>query len=251
MTLQDIYNQLSFGELRHLFLSGTEIDNPNATMPKESFLMLLPSVQLGLIELHKRFALREGTLTLELVTGKSEYLLQTAYAESSTNSQQPVKYIKDVSSPFRSDLFKVERIYGTYRGDECELVLNEINNVGAIRTSAFDTLQVPTDPLKALWLPESPTLRVVYRADHPQITDYLATASPLITPIYLPPTHLEALCFYIASRILNPIGMTPGAMHEGNNYFTRFMASVTELKNQNFEIDDDSEDTKFQSRGFV
>ena len=50
MTLQDIYDQLSFGELRQLFLSGNDIDEMSEGMSEEQFKRVLPSVMLGLTE---------------------------------------------------------------------------------------------------------------------------------------------------------------------------------------------------------
>lgn len=250
MTLEDIYTQLSFGELRQLFLAGTDIDDPDAGMPKEHFAKLLPSISLGLTELYKRFFLREGHLTLELVPNKATYVLMPKFAESNTKSAEPVKYLKDMDSPFQDDLFKVERVYGTYREEEYEIPLNEIGNTWALRTTSYNTLLVPTDAEVALWLKETTELHIVYRANHPVMSKHLANAAPMLVEVELPPTHLEALCFYVASRIQNPLGMVPGSMHEGNNYFSRFLASVEELKMQNFEIDDDAVNFKLTGRGF-
>lgn len=250
MTLDDIYTQLSFGELRQLFVAGTDIDQSPEGMPSESFGKLLPSIKLGLTELHKRFFLREGHLYVERVDGKVLYPITPKFAESNTRSREPVKYIKDAEMPFQNDLFKIERVYGVLAGEEYEIPLNEIGNPEAIRTPNYNTLLLPDNVERAPWLAESPVLHVVYRANHPEIPEYLANASPMSVEIHLPPTHLEALCFYVASRYHNPLGMDPGAMHEGNNYFSRFMAAVEELKLQNYEIDDDAVNDKLYSRGF-
>lgn len=251
MTLEDIYNQLATGELRELFLGGGDIDDDEADgIPPASYPRLLPSVVLGLTELHKRFFLREGTLTVELQTGQSKYVVDTKYAVSNTRSTEPVKYIKDSLDPYQSNLFKLERFYGIYREEEYEIPLNERDNPASIMTSSYNTFIIPTDEELAPWLKETTNLDIRYRADHPVIDKYLANASPISTEIALPITHLEPLLFYIASRLHNPLGMTPGAMHEGNNYFQRFLASVEELKMQNYEIDDEAANTKLLERGF-
>jgi len=251
MTLQDIYEQLSYGELRQLFLSGNDIDDLDVSMSQDQFQRLLPSIQLGLTELHKRFFLREGNIFVDLQPGKSTYTLTKAFAQSNGRSKEPVKYIDDTTEPFTNNLFKVERVFGTYLEERYEIPLNERDNPNSLFTTSYNTLVVPNDPEKALWLKETSRLDIRFRADHPEIQKNRANAAPMSTEIYLPPTHLEALLFYIASRIHNPIGMTPGAMHEGNNYFQRFMVSVEELKNQNYEIDDHALESKLYDRGFV
>lgn len=250
MTLDDIYTQLSYGELRQLFLSGRTIDDSEAKLTKAQHAKLLPSVQLGLTELHKRMFLREAELQVELQTGQVVYALTPKYAESNNASKEPIKYIKDATSKFQNNLLKIERVYGTWNEEEYAIPLNIQGDPTAVRTTSYNVLTVPTDEEKAPWLTETTHLRVVFRADHPEIPAQLANISPRSVEIYLPPTHIEALCFYIASRQHNPLGMVPGAMHEGNNYFQRFEASIQELKNLSMEIDDDVYETAFWDKGF-
>jgi hypothetical protein len=250
MTLDDIYTQLAYGELKQLFIGGTTIDTGAGAIPPENYPKLLPSVELGLTELHKRFCIREDRMTVELQPGKASYPLTFKFAESNTASQEPIKYIKDSASPFMDNLFKVERIYGVLNEEEYEIPLNEIGNGEAIRTTTFNTLMVPTDTEEAPWLLETTELIIIFRADHPVIDNAIANATPDQVEVYLPPMFIEALCLYIASRLHNPIGMVPGALHQGNNYFAKFLTSVEELKKDNYEIDNDTENTKLSARGF-
>lgn len=251
MTLEDIYNQLSFGELRMLFLSGAEIDDPMAGMSQESFIKLLPTVELALTELYKRFNLREDNFFVDLQPDQSTYTLTMDYAQSNTRSRQPVQYIDDTAIPFTDNLLKVERVYGTYQNQPYEIALNELDNPASIKTTDYRTLVLPTDKDKAPWLNETNKVQVFYRANHPKISKHLAQASPMTIPIHLPPMYLEALCFYIASRLHNPLGMTPGAMHEGNNYYQRFLEAINVLKQENYEIDRDDFNSKLHERGFA
>ena len=250
MTLEDIYNQLSYGELRMLFLGGTDIDNPNkGGMPIESFLQMLGSIQLGLTELHKRFALREGYFNLIMMPNVRTFSLTSDFAISASSSN-PVRYIDDTEMPFTDNLHKVIRCYGMKNEKKIELPLNEISNHAALRTPSYNQLTVPIDPKVAPWLLETRVIDVVYRANHPEINKYIANDAPLITPIYLPESHLEALLYYVASRVFNPIGMIPDAVHEGNNYMQKFEQSCARLKMDNYEIDQDAVNDKLSHRGF-
>ena len=249
MTLQDVYDQLSYGELSQLFAASAGIDDVEGAMPSSSYPKILPSIQLGLTELHKRFFLREGQFYLELQPFTRAYLLSNKFAESNSRSTAD-KYILDTDEPFSDNLFKVERLLGTYREEVYEIAMNERGDPSSLMTSRYDRLIVPTDPELAPWLKETTQIDVRYRADHPAINTALANAAPSTIEIELPPTHLEALLFYIASRLHNPLGMTPETTHEGNNYFQRFLASCEELKMQNYEIDEGDDNTKLWERGF-
>ena len=247
MTLQDIYDQLAYGELKQIFKG--KIDNP--TIQKEKFPEYFPTIQLALTELHKRFRLREGNFPVDIteVPGKTSYVLTLDYAESNTKSKEPVKYIKDASAPFQDNLMKIEHIFGVLNGAVYEIPLNVAGDTNSIKTSSFNTLMVPTDPTLAPWLVETAQLDVVYRADHPQIKDYLANNSPLSTTIYLPGTHLEALLYYVAMRITTPVGMQ-NEFHAGNNYSAKFEASCLVLSGENMEIDTDAVNEKLDDRGW-
>ena len=235
MTLQDIYDQLSFGELRHLSLGSGSLDS-DCGMPEESFLKLLPTVKLGLTELHKRFWLRESRMVVPLVPDQVTYVLTKK---------------KDAPVSFENDLLKVERIMGKWRDDEpFEIPLNKVGNRSAIRTTSYNTLLVPTDKELAPWLEWTTELEIVYRADHPEIKAPVANAAPLATEIHLPTTHLEALLLYIASRIHTPQGLN-AEFHDGNNYAATFEASVALLQQQNFELDDDADNERLFENGWV
>lgn len=251
MNLEDIYNQLAYGELRHTVLGSGGIDGPEPDgLPEEALKKVFPLVKLGLTELHKRFLLRTAELTLELQTGQSDYSISKAFAQSNTRSKEAVKYIDDSITPFQDDLLKIERVYGVWDSEPYEIPLNEEDDLGAVYTTAINTLVVPTDSNLAPWLLESSTLRVVYRADHAPIPDYLASAEPLLTEIYLPNSHLEALVWYIASRATNPQGLTQ-EFHEGNNYAAKFEAACALLTEQNFLVNRNPANNKLTRRGFV
>ena len=251
MTLQDIYNQLSYGELRLLFVGGSDIDSTDTGMTTEQFIKLLPTIQLGLTALYKQFLLREGQFFIQRQENMQSYVLNRKFAQSNTSSSEQVKYIIDTDIPFDSELFKVERVYGLLNEQPYEIPLNEINNKSALRTPSNQLLMLPALPDEAPWLAETDVMKVYYRTDHPKIDVNIANAVPLAQEIELPVTHLEALCFYVASRIHNPMGMVPGAMHEGNNYYERYRQEVGLLKQLNLEIDTFAEISKLHDRGFV
>tara|TARA_R110000851_G_scaffold71867_3_gene159655 strand:+ start:252 stop:1013 length:762 start_codon:yes stop_codon:yes gene_type:complete len=253
MKLQDIYNQLAYGELRQVVLGTGPIGSADG-MPdtKEHYAKILPFVKLGITELHKRFNLRERSLTLEIQPGQVSYVLSTAFAASNTTGTEAVKYILDSADPFQDDLMKIERIYGTYNTVRYEIPLNRLDDTSAIRTNSYNMLLIPSSTTEAPWLLETTELEVVYRADHPVIGDILANALPGRTDIYLPNMYLEPLIWYIASRATNPAGLS-GEFHEGNNYTAKYEQAISVLKNTgiDYTVDAQSENNRLSAGGWV
>jgi len=235
MKLQDIYDQLAYGELRMLNLGSGNLDSEEDGFPKESFKKILPTIQLGLTELYKKFLLREGHMTVPLVEGQVTYVLTAK---------------KDAPNDFRDDLFKIERIKGIWYGEEYEIPLNRISNKAAIRTTSHNTMLVPNNEDYAPWLKETTQLNIAYRANHPQININLANSAPLATEIDLPMTHLQALLYFIASRLHNPIGMQD-QYHEGNNFAAKYENELVQLQMLNYEIDDDADEDRVRQQGWV
>ena len=62
MTLQDIFDALSAGELSQISIGGQAAGVIN----KENRAKLLPHINMGLTALFKRFRLKEGELTIQL-----------------------------------------------------------------------------------------------------------------------------------------------------------------------------------------
>lgn len=236
MTLQDIYNLMAYGELRDLFLLGTDIDTGGEGVDVEQLKRLWPNINLGLTVLHTRFMLKEGSLAVTLAAGKSTYVLAPK---------------KDVPTDWSNDLLEIECVYGTFKNEKYDIPLNEINNPLSIRTSSVNTLVMPDPVTYESWLDETTVLTVKYRANHPDTKPYLANSSPGVVPIYLPSTHLEALLLFVASRIMNPLGMTPGAMHEGNNYAQKFELAVSQLKDGGFDIEAGQDNNRLAIQGWA
>jgi hypothetical protein len=225
MILQDIYDQLSYGELRLTFL-GEGTDDTDTT-DKLDWKRLMPSMKLALSALHTRFILREATTTVPLEVAKQSYFM------------------------VEKDVLKIERVYGILDGKEYEIPLNVIGDANAVRTPTLNSLLIPSDTAAAPWLSETTELKVVYRQDHPEINMILANQAPMITEIDLPITHLEALLYHMASRITNPLGMTPGAMHEGNNFMQKYEMACQLLTDHGYEVDAGEENTRLERNGWV
>lgn len=240
MKLSEIFQALTYGELRQLNIGGAEASG----ITKENQNEILTHVNLGLTELHKRFLLREGRVTLQLLPGVRTYTVSKKHAQSNLESWGVEKYILDsMDQPFEDDLLKIERVYDA---NGQELGLNASEGYGHplnVRTVSMNTLVLPE-------LLEGDTVDVVYRANHPQLIREDNSFDPTEIEVDLPYSHLEALLFYVASRVMNPIG-AGGGFHEGNNYAAKFEAACALLDNQGLRLDVGEGNTRLQRNGWV
>lgn len=219
MQLSEIFEQLSYGELAQLNLAGAD-----GAIAPENYAKLLAHINMGLTELHKRFLLKEGELTIPVVGGTYVYPLAAA------------------------DVIKIERVYALVDGEYQELELN--NNTDAfllpaysVRTPDYKTLIISTTLVTT-------ELKVVYRATHLQLVKEVGYFNPKSVVVSLPYSHLEALLYYVASRLMNPIGMSQ-QFHDGNNFAAKFEQSCMQLENQNLKVDQSTCNTRLERNGWV
>ena len=248
MTLQDIFDQLKYGELSQISIGG----NDQGVLDENNWEPLIAHINLGLMALYKRFFLKEGRVTVKLLPDKTRYLLHSDYSVLSQRRPAEEKYILDTAdNRFDDDILKVEEVM-TDAG--FTLFLNNAASPYSVFTPTTYSLRVPSvivnqgndlpDTLK------TENLELVYRANHPKIVVPLGYFDPDRVEIELPASHLEALLFYVASRVSNPIGMT-NEFHAGNSWFARYEQACLELENKNLQIDQGMQHTRFERNGWV
>lgn len=255
MKLSEIFDHLTFGELAQVSLGGIDSTGIQAA----NYERMVAHVNMGLTALYKRFLLREGQLTLARQAGVSTYVLNSKYAVSAKGTKN-TRYITDTAdNPFEDDILKIERVL---TADGMELGLNgEAGRVamfqpGALGVSPHRRYQVPsvyTRSYNTLYIPGNvpgDTFTVVYRASHPALEYSTGYFDPSRIEVDLPPSHLEALLYYIASRIMNPIGMTE-QFHEGNNYASKYEQECQRLELADLQIDTGEDTYPLERNGWV
>ena len=216
MKLLDIYNYMAEGELSQIFTGSNRTQFGELT--EEAYMKLWPNTKLGIDALYRRFKLREVEYPITLLEGVTSYSLN-----------QP-------------DFIQIIRVY-----DElgCEQVMNDLGNPDSLHTPQSNILVVPTDI-------EATSLKVVYRARHPEFNQYVAPTSPSIVDVELPETHLLALCYFVASRFLNPMGSTSEGFHDGNNYAAMYENECQRLEGHGYQVQQtDSREDIIDARGWA
>lgn len=256
MTLQDIFDELTYGELSQLAVGGRDSAEPE--IAEEDRPGLVRHVGTALTAIYTRFRLREKSVFVQMVPGKTTYVLHQKFLINNTTSDEPVKFLLDSEDDvFDGSLLKVESVNAlaaeldvAQRGDDpyVALPLNEVGNFRSVRTPSTLILQIPDyyhteqdQPLK---------LRVDYRAVHPPLDIPLAVAAPIAVEIELPDAYLQALLYNVASRIMNPVGMSE-EFHSGNSYYAKYENECARLELENVQIDNMQANTNFERQGFV
>lgn len=248
MKLQEVFEQLTFGELSQISMGGGE----QGVIAESNYRRIMPHITLGLLALYKRFPLKEGKLILGLVEGTLSYSLSSKNAVANPRYPSAPKYIQDTSTErFKDDLLKVERVY-TEAG--YEMSINDKSDVYSLNTPTSHILVVPEDIVEQKeCLPfelKTETLEVFYRANHPAITNHTCFFDAERIELELPYSHLEPLLLFVASRVHTPTGMT-NEMNMGNTYFAKYEASCQQLENTNLRVDQNSQNTRLRENGWV
>jgi hypothetical protein len=248
MKLQEVFDQLTYGELSQLSIGGNEAGAISPT----NYNRLVPHVNLGLTQLYKRFPLKEGRLMLELQSNRTVYPIHSKYAVSSRSSREPVRYIKDsLSAPFKDDIHKIEKVVAS---SGYEFSLNDESDEYGMFTPSATVLRISLDVVdQVMDLPDelkTEQVEIVYRANHPLIVADGADLEPDMLELELPYTHLEPLLFFIASRVHTPTGMTNEA-NLGNTYAAKYEAACQLLEIKGLNVDQGSQNSRLERNGWV
>lgn len=232
MTLSDVFDQLAYGEFSKIFLGES------GAIPQASWNRIIAHINLGLTELYKRFDLKQVELPVEVLAGTLDYDLKEG-----------------------GDFIEILHVFNS---DNVEIPLNNrvtaINKEWGAAQAVVDRVHTNVPSVLSVnpqMLPQ--VLTVVYKAGHvpiPKIADAALDGFDLAgVQIDLPVTYLEALLYFVASRIFNPLDLSNVAgrqpFHSGNNYYSKYEAACAQLMSKGLDISEKLETGLFQRKGFI
>jgi len=255
MLLSDIFDQLSYGELSHLAVGSAE----DGGIVLEDQKRLMPHINLGLIELHKRFPLRFDEVIIRQYEHIDTYVLNIKYAASNLKSEEPYKYLHDTKfEPFLNNVVKIERVWCE---PGIEIPLNEeidygeteqyrpriVPNIGEFdfygqtaQTPTFNSIQILPHPV------EENNLTVTYRAHPPKIPHEVV---PEETEVDVPAGMLDALLYYVAARIF--AGMGADNNTESSLYTAKFEEACKKAEKHYIFNKDNNTNIRLEKYGWV
>lgn len=241
MLLSEIFDQLTFGELSQLYISGRDENGIQAC----DYEQIIPHINLGLIELYKRFDLKRNEVKVQLQSDINIYHLNSKFALSREGVSLDPQYIMDtVDIPFTDDILKIEEVYDKYGN---KLTLNDKNNyfdtdnTGTTNTSIeYTSNNVPIVrtvltpsylSIQSTYSDTAALLTIRYRAKHKQLPTYNIDLST--EEVDLPYGLLEALCLFVGARAYT--GMTGESAQDGNNFMQKFEMSCKRVEEYGLE----------------
>lgn len=224
MLLKEILDALRYGELSQMSIGGQD----PGVINQKNFTIIANHLNLGMTVLAQRFLLKENRLEVPLVPGEYEYTIKAP------------------------DFLKVQRIYAD---TGYEFNLNDLADRYSILNSTPKVLKLPhavvdqKDNLPAAL--KTKNLLVIYRGKPmPLDVDGCAISDEEDLEVELPHPFLEPLCYYVASRLNNPVGMV-NEFHAGNTYMAKYEAACRRLEQDNMAVDRASERERFERKGWI
>lgn len=207
----------------------------------ENYHKIIPHINLGLGELHKRFLLKTGQVTIQQYDHIQQYFLDPRFAKSNTTSIEPYKYIMDsVYMPFDNadDVLAIENVFDE---NGIPYILNDSTNAYSVFTPSYNSVQVP-------FADGANVMTVEYRANHKKLTN--KGDDVLAQRVDISITYLEGLLNYIAARYLSTIG-TQESSADSINFMNRFEMSCAKILELNLAVRSNDSNEKLDMRGWV
>jgi hypothetical protein len=217
MTLQEIFDLLTFGELAQLSIGGGEagvIDDKN--MAK-----ILPHINLGLTAIYKRFNLKNSSLMLPLSEGQQIYSL------------------------LQEDIIKIEEVYAP---DQVQISLNDPIDPNGCSTSSDKTLIVSSHIINVL---KYPYLNIVYRANHPKLVADDGFVDVDAIKIEMPDSYIELLLYFVAARLLSSTGSGQFEGLASMQYMQKYENACQQMLNWNPQYESSREVPRIVANGWV
>lgn len=237
MRLLEILEQLAYGEL-----STHSIGNaPTGGISPDQYARIIPHINLALTALYKRYPLKVSQVTIRQFEHITNYYLHTDFAESNLVSTKKYKYIDDsVYEPFTDDVLGIDAVHNEMGQP---MYLNDDNAAWSVQTPEYNCISIPLpDPANSL--------HVTYRAKPPRITGIDTEEKAAAYEINLPPTHLEALLYFVGSRYLSNRPTLNGT-NDGILLMQRYEQACLRLSEESPIISDNTTNMKLRNNGWV
>lgn len=189
--LKELFTSLATGEFSNISLQRDRSGQIN----ESEYVKVISHINLGLIELCKRFNFLEEEIILHTDPSVTTYYIRPdrmALLENITTEtyiEKPLNYGDDIN---------IVEIKAIFDEDGYELRINDRHAIPCILHSSTDILRITK-----LEVPQK--FSIVFQSYPPRI-DLNDTFDPDNYIIPLPKTVIEPLLYYVASRVYKPIG---------------------------------------------
>jgi len=238
ITLQEIFNDLAFGEFANLAIGNSNVKS----IEVDEYPRIVSIINVAMYDLYCRFSLRTNEFKLHEKAGRNIYYLRSENV-GNIQSGDPETYIEeDPQSPISGDIIKLIEAYDS---DGSKVSIGDKGQDDGILILSQDTLKINTsEPLRVI--------SIIYQASHPKII-ITKDFNPKTYNLYFPGFIKQALLAAIASRYF--IGKT-GSINEStqmiaNTFQAIYLRECRKIEEDSMVQTNIGNDTRFEDRGFV
>lgn len=238
MVLQDVFDQLTSGELRKTKLGGSR--EIGKTISEDDYFVILPAINAAILGVHKRLPLRTEEITIIEHPAIATYKLTKRYCNTNTSSDAWFKYIADSRwMPFNPNILSIQHVFNM--GGHI-LPINDRNDLNTVYVPNHNTVMFP-------YPRENYTFDVVYRASiNPVPMDF--TGEPKDFELDMPDYAMDALLAFIQSRL--EIGMIRGENVQAEfAALSKFESACILIEKQSLITTETYTDTKVEDHGWI
>ena len=237
--LQEIFDTLATGEFSHIKLGNSL----QGTIAEADYPKIVSAVNLGLLDLYKKFQLRKGEFIIHQHADVTSYYLRKERAAELTEMDDYCYIEIGEDESFPEDFISVNSLW---EDSGTEIPLNDKSNkaTGGF-TPSFDVLQMtPRVPPIAV--------HVEYRARYPKIV-ITETFDPEKVELHVPDFIMEPLLYFVASRVFRGIASkaTEGETTSAITYHTLYRTACLEIEQNGLVTPNDSSNEQFSDNGWV
>lgn len=186
--LQKVFDDLAHGEFSNIKIGQSQL----GTLTEADYPRIISAINLGLIELYKRFKLKEKDCSIYPYSGILIYYLRNEHIGAIGGLTDSLYLVSgNATDPFNDDLIKVLEVYDSL-GDEVPLNDSGYPDKGVF-TPTQDTIKISSDNTLE-------RIDLVYLAYHPEIV-LTNSFNPKTYKLYFPDFILDALLNFTASRV--------------------------------------------------
>lgn len=191
VVLKDLFDLLATGEFSNLTLAHS----PTGGLDEKEHEKVVGHINLGILEIYKRFKLLQNELVLHITPGLDKYYLRPEKVAAVQHMGQRM-YIERSEDPDWS--LNIIEIIGVFDSLGTEIIINN-------RFMSPSIVQLAPDVLKITKIETYQTLDIIYQSCPTKIV-VDDSFNPEEFVIYIPETIIEPLLYYVAARTYKPMG---------------------------------------------
>ena len=239
MNLRELFRRLSLGVLSNLSIGS----NGSGDVIESGREKVVLHANTALKALHTRFRLREKSLMVQTIEGKTRYPLLPQYSVTNApRSGEEYPYILDtVAEPLEDDVI---RVIDVLNENGVDLPLNDRTHCDSLFTPSNNVLEIPASFTGEFF-------SVTYQAFAPKIvyqTDFADTH--LVTEIYIPAVLEDAFLNYIGHLVYSNMN-TQESLMQAQKLMQMYENAVSEIQQKDLlGVSNSATNIKFYDRGW-